>query len=91
MKYPGYIQRFAPQATCLLSWDARHFHQKLSVPALTLEERHEKGARWEIVVQTRSIPSGRTVPSRISRVRSFAGRAILNWRFAILSLLLESD
>jgi hypothetical protein len=33
-----YIQHFAPQATCLLSWNARHFHQKLSVPALTPEE-----------------------------------------------------
>lgn len=33
-----YIQQFAPQATCVLSWNARHFHQKLSVPALTPEE-----------------------------------------------------
>ena len=33
-----YIQRFAPQATCLLSWNARHFYHKLSVPALTPEE-----------------------------------------------------
>lgn len=33
-----YIQQFAPQASCLLSWNARHFHQKLSVPALTPEE-----------------------------------------------------
>jgi hypothetical protein len=33
-----YLQRFAPQATCLLSWNARHFYQKLSVPALTPEE-----------------------------------------------------
>lgn len=33
-----YLQRFAPHATCLLSWNARHFQQKLSVPALTPEE-----------------------------------------------------
>ena len=33
-----YIQQFAPQATCLISWNARHFHQKLSVPALTPEK-----------------------------------------------------
>ncbi|MGH7965050.1 MAG: hypothetical protein ACRERD_25105 [Candidatus Binatia bacterium] len=33
-----YIQRFAPQATSLLSWNARHFHQKLSVPTFTPEE-----------------------------------------------------
>lgn len=33
-----YIQHFAPQATCLLSWNARHFHQKLAVSALTPEE-----------------------------------------------------
>jgi hypothetical protein len=33
-----YIQRYAPQAICLLSWNARHFQQKLSVPALTPEE-----------------------------------------------------
>jgi hypothetical protein len=33
-----YIQRCAPQAMCLLSWNARHFQQKLSVPALTPEE-----------------------------------------------------
>jgi hypothetical protein len=33
-----YIQHFAPQATCLLSWNARHFQQKLSVPTLTPEE-----------------------------------------------------
>jgi len=32
------IQHLTPQATCLLSWNARHFHQKLSVPALTPEE-----------------------------------------------------
>ena len=29
-----YIQHFAPQATCLLSWNARHF-KKLRIPALT--------------------------------------------------------
>ena len=34
-----YLQRFAPHATCLLSWNARHFRQKLAVPALTPEER----------------------------------------------------
>ena len=33
-----YIQRYAPQASCLLSWNARHFHQKLSVASLTPEE-----------------------------------------------------
>lgn len=33
-----YIQQLAPQATCVLSWNARHFHRKLSVPALTPEE-----------------------------------------------------
>jgi hypothetical protein len=33
-----YIQQFAPQASCLLSWNARHFHQKLSVPVFTPEE-----------------------------------------------------
>ena len=33
-----YIQRFAPQATCLLSWNARHFLQKLAVAVLTPEE-----------------------------------------------------
>jgi hypothetical protein len=33
-----YVQQFASQAICLLSWNARHFHQKLSVPALTPEE-----------------------------------------------------
>ena len=33
-----YIQQFAPQAVCLLSWNARHFHQKLSVTALTPAE-----------------------------------------------------
>ena len=33
-----YLQRFAPHATCLLSWNASHFQQKLSVPAMTPEE-----------------------------------------------------
>ena len=33
-----YIEHFAPQATCLLSWNARHFQQKVSVPVLTPEE-----------------------------------------------------
>jgi hypothetical protein len=33
-----YIQHFAPQASCLLSWNARHFQQKLSIPTLTPEE-----------------------------------------------------
>jgi len=33
-----YIQHFAPQATCLLSWNARHFQQRLPVPTLTPEE-----------------------------------------------------
>jgi len=33
-----YIEHFAPQASCLLSWNARHFHQKLSIPALTLKD-----------------------------------------------------
>jgi hypothetical protein len=33
-----YIQRFAADASCLLSWNARHFQQKLSVPILTPEQ-----------------------------------------------------
>ena len=33
-----YIDRFAPHATALLSWNARHFHQKLAVPVLTPDE-----------------------------------------------------
>jgi hypothetical protein len=33
-----YIQQFASHATCLLSWNARHFYQKLPIPALTPEE-----------------------------------------------------
>ena len=33
-----YLQRFALHATCFLSWNARHFQQKLSVLALTPEE-----------------------------------------------------
>lgn len=33
-----YIQRYAHQASCLLSWNARHFQKKLPVAALTPEE-----------------------------------------------------
>lgn len=33
-----YIHRYAPQASCLLSWNARHFHKKLSIAVLTPEE-----------------------------------------------------
>lgn len=33
-----YIQQHAPQATCLLSWNARHFLDKLPVSVLTPEE-----------------------------------------------------
>ncbi len=40
-----YIQRFASDASCLLSWNARHFQQKLAVPILTPEQRlAENGA-----------------------------------------------
>jgi hypothetical protein len=33
-----YVRRFALQATCFLSWNARHFQEKFPVPALTPEE-----------------------------------------------------
>lgn len=33
-----YIRQFSPRATSLLSWDARHFQQKVAIPTLTPEE-----------------------------------------------------
>ena len=33
-----YIDHLVPHTTCLLSWNARHFQQKLAIPVLTPEE-----------------------------------------------------
>lgn len=33
-----YIDRFSPHARSLLSWNARHFQQKLAIPVLAPEE-----------------------------------------------------
>jgi hypothetical protein len=32
------IERFIPQAACFLTWNARHFAGKLSIPAITPED-----------------------------------------------------
>jgi hypothetical protein len=36
------VERFIPQAVCLLTWNARHFVGKLAIPVLTPEEWLQK-------------------------------------------------